>query len=138
MNLKVKQKFQSLEYQREYLFTLLLDAPVDKTNVRFAKNSWSIAQVYYHLYLVEQKIFDDIARRIKNHHTAGKTGMKEKLKANLLKLFLRLPLKYRAPKAVEESLPQKVNLDKLRADWDNLRHAFEIITKCELPRTFAT
>lgn len=127
MNAKVKQKFQSLEYQREYLFTLIDQIPTERANLRFEENSWSLAEVYYHLYLVEQKVFDDVAARIKHYNTAKKTGIKEEIRVSILKILLKLPFKYKAPRVVKESIPKDVNINNLRIDWDNLRQAFELL-----------
>lgn len=127
MNANVKQKFQSLEYQREYLFSLCLGIPTEKTNVQFATKTWSLAQVYYHLYLVERRVFDDISKRLKSYQTAEPSGFKEAYRLQLMKLFLRLPLKFKAPKVVEDDIPESVDLEKLKEDWSNLRQAIELL-----------
>ncbi|MEQ8927403.1 MAG: DinB family protein [Fulvivirga sp.] len=127
MNSKVKEKFQSLEYQKEYLLTLSGDVTEAEANKKFNADQWSLAQTLYHIYLVEQKTFDDISKRIKYNQDAEPVGLKEKFRHSLLKLFLRLPLKFKAPKTVSESIPDQINLNELRSDWSNLRESFRLL-----------
>ena len=127
MNVNIKHKFQSLEYQREYLFTLLRDINSYKANLQLAPDTWSLAQIYYHLYLVEKRVFDDITKRLKSHHLAEPAGLKEGYRLAVLKLFLGLPLKFKAPRAVKDSIPDQVVLDDLNEEWTHLRQAFELL-----------
>ncbi|QSE97976.1 DinB family protein [Fulvivirga lutea] len=127
MNAKVKEKFQSLEYQKEYLLVMTADVSEAQANKKFDEGQWSLAQTLFHLYLVEQKTFEDISKRIKNNQKAENVGIKEKFRHSLLKLFLKLPIKYKAPRTVSEPIPEVVNLEELKSDWANLRESFRLL-----------
>ena len=127
MNSKVKEKFQSLEYQKEYLFSMMSNVTDDQANNNVEPDGWSLAQTLYHLYLVEQKTFEDISKRIKSSFEAKPVSAKEKFRHYLLKLFLRLPIKFKAPRAVSEDIPNNIDIIKLKEEWKNLREAFKLL-----------
>jgi len=135
MNPKVKQKFQALEDQRSLLYKLtdhLTDAQANKK----PKEGWSLAQVYYHIYLIESNTFDYLSHKIKEGADIPKSGIKEWYRSTLLKFFLKLPVKYRAPRRVSEPIPDVVEFNKIKEKWTEVREGMklllEVLTKQQI------
>ena len=50
-----------------------------------------------------------------------KSGLREALKSTLLKLSLKLPIKYRAPKSIADSLPEEIEWNEFLLKWGDTR-----------------
>ncbi len=127
MNAKVKQKFETLEELRKYLYDVTQDLSEEEVNINFEFGKWSIAQLFYHLYLVDKGTFEAVTNRMKlqvNHH---QSGLKEKLRMKLLEFLLSMPLKFKAPKHVSQSIPEEVDFNKLKEDWVDVRQGWQLL-----------
>jgi len=127
MNTKVKQKFETLEELRKYLYDLTQDLSEEELNINFEFGRWSIAQLFYHLYMVDKATFETVTNRMKLQVDHHKSGIKEKLRMKVLKFLLRMPIKYKAPKQVSHSIPEEVEVHKLKEDWINVRQGWQLL-----------
>ncbi len=83
-------------------------------------DKWSALQVVYHLYLSETLSVSYLAKKISSGPHPS-TGMGETLRYLLLKYVLATPLKFKAPRAVGENLPDNLEKIALFKDYDETR-----------------
>ena len=133
MNPKVKQKFQALEEQRSLLYKMTDHLTDDQANIKPKDNGWSLAQVYYHIYLIESNTYDYISYKIKEGAHVPKAGFKEWSRYMLLKISLGLPIKYRAPRKVSEPIPDVVKFNELKESWSEKRESFKLLLEVMSP-----
>lgn len=134
MNPKVKQKFQALEEQRSLLYKMTDHLTDDQANIKPKDNGWSLAQVYYHIYLIESNTFDYLSHKIKEGVEVPKSGFKEWYRSTLLKFFLKLPIKYRAPRRVSEPIPEEVDFKEVKTKWAEVREGMKLLLEVLTPQ----
>ena len=127
MDAKVSQKFQSLEVLRQYLVTIADELTQEQANEIIITDKWTLGQQLYHLYLVEKATFESISSRLKEERRHKKTGFKERYRMFLLKIALGLPLKFKAPPVVADSIPENVDVAKLKTEYENLSAGWELL-----------
>lgn len=84
---------------------------------------WSAGQVLYHCDLVESATFDTITNNLKKDKVSLESDWKSKLRSSVLVMFLKLPLKFKAPKVVSK-VPEKINYDELFKRYKDTTEAF--------------
>lgn len=134
MNSKVKQKFQALEDQRSLLYKITDHLTDDQANMKAQNNGWSLAQIYYHIYLIESNTFDYLSHKLKEEKDIPESGVKEWCRSILLKFLLKLPVKYKAPRKVSEPIPDKVEFDDLKQKWNETREAIKLLLEVLTPQ----
>lgn len=96
---------------------------------------WSIGQICYHLYMSESGTLQYIQKRIKEGKVTKTTGFNNFFNNTLLAIALKVPIKYKAPKAVSE-VPPKVDIKELMHAWEEQNEAFRDTIR-NLPKSLA-
>jgi uncharacterized damage-inducible protein DinB len=79
---------------------------------------WSAAQVMWHLILVEENSLKKLKKKLSYQPTLHKAGINTEVRSFLLKLFLKLPLKWKAPRITgDEHIPGRSNLAEITRRW---------------------
>lgn len=121
MNTKLQQIFDSLETQRNQLFSSLNSLAVEKLNQQ-PTNGWSINQVIAHLITAERLSIMYLHKKIQAINEVENTGLVEELKMIVLILSQRLPFKFKAPKVVVENTKPSTSLHELVKEWAAVRN----------------
>ncbi|HNP20143.1 MAG TPA: DinB family protein [Fulvivirga sp.] len=121
MNSKIKIQFDKLEVLKTKLLDQLTKFNDDQINFKPAPDQWSLGQVMFHLHLVEQRVFEYISNKSQDTASLNETGLKESWRMFLLHLFLKFPIKFKAPKVVADAMPDSINMEQLRIDWQSHR-----------------
>ena len=124
MNPKLEIKYLSLEKSRNRLLDELEGLDDELLNTAPATDKWSINQIVYHLVESEKLTTSYIQSKLQKEETLGASGLSNTIKSLILKLALRSGRKYKAPAAVA-TVPDKVQLHKLRQQWDTNRYKLE-------------
>lgn len=117
------QKIDNLEKERSKLFDDLKSLSGEKLNLQI-KGEWSINQHLYHTWLVETTTESYIKTKTKYPNFLVQMSPIAHLKTFILKLFLNLGFKFKAPKIVN-TFPEKIDLNKLDQSWRESRKSFE-------------
>ena len=117
------QKIIDLEKERSKLFDDLKSLSGEKLNLQI-KGEWSINQHLYHTWLVETTTESYIKTKTKYPDFLVQMSPMAHLKTFILKLFLNLGFKFKAPKIVN-TFPEKIDLNKLDQSWRESRKSFE-------------
>ncbi len=117
------QKIDDLEKERSKLFDDLKSLSGEKLNLQI-KGKWSINQHLYHTWLVETTTESYIKTKTKYPDFLVQMSPIAHLKTFILKLFLNLGFKFKAPKIVN-TFPEKIDLNKLDQSWRESRKSFE-------------
>ena len=120
MNPSLQRLFNTLEVDRQRLLEKVSKLSLEQFN-RAAPGKWSTSQILAHLLTAERLSLQYMNKKILGIHDAGNTGIGEEIKMVLLKISQRLPLKFKAPKAVIENTPLYSSVRELKADWDKER-----------------
>ena len=124
MNNKLALAFKKIEQRRKRLLDDVAKIPEDV--FYFAPSGkWSISQILVHLILAEKLSLQYIKKKSLGISSAGETNFLDDMKYLGLKLSQRLPLKYKAPKVLGESAPEKLPLHDIISRWNNLRSDLE-------------
>ena len=121
MNTKLQQIFDSLENQRNQLFTSLNSLTAEKLN-QPPPSGWSINQVIAHLITAERLSIAYLHKKIQAINEVDNTGLVEELKMIVLILSQRLPFKFKAPKVVVENTKPTTSLQELEKEWTAVRN----------------
>ena len=113
----------SLEQERQDLHTLLQAYSDESLNQAPGPGKWSAVQVMHHLILSEELSLKYLQKKLSFNPTLEKAGWKSQMRKGLLKLYLGLPFKFKAPKGVnDEALPDFVSLADTMARWESARN----------------
>lgn len=125
MKNKLENKLTRLYESRQKLLSKLEKFTSEQLNHQPDNKEWSIAQVLHHLYLVERLSLNYMTEKSSEIDELSRTGFKERWRSFLLKLALKLPLKFKAPSTVKESIPDRVDIEKLKTDWETTYKEFK-------------
>jgi len=117
------QKIDNLEKERSKLFDDLKSLSGEKLNLQI-KGEWSINQHLYHTWLVETTTESYIKTKTKYPDFLVQMSPIAHLKTFILKLFLNLGFKFKAPKIVN-TFPEKIDLNELNQNWALSRKSFK-------------
>lgn len=120
------EKFSSLENIR--LRILYHVTPWDdmQFNAKPSDGKWSVGQVIFHLVQVEQFSVSYVNKKIKYPEALKTTGFGTSLRYSLLKFFLHLPVKYKAPVQVAK-VPENLNKEELLKQWEDTRKEMALL-----------
>ena len=113
---------QDLERHRLTLFDDL--SSLNQAQLNYSKKGWSIKEILYHTWLVEESSEKYIRTKTKFPETILKIKCSTYLRLFLVKLFLQLGLKAKAPMATQ-LFPKEINLKELNNKWATSRRSFD-------------
>lgn len=127
MNPGIKKRFDKLQDQKNVLVDKVQNLDDEKINSKVNGDGGTLGQVYYHLFLVEEGTLRYMADKVKEISAIERAGMKSWYSSVLLKFFLAMPWKYKAPRRVSESIPEQVDIKKVIEDWTQIRDRFNLL-----------
>lgn len=126
MKANIIKKFDEMESGRMRLFQMIQNQGDDILNKKPAPGKWSPIQILHHLILAESGTYQYVKKKTGNPDQLEKSGWREKLNYIILSIFLKAPLKWKAPK-VASDLPEQDSLSHtadlysaLRSEWKQL------------------
>ena len=122
LNTKLQRHFDQLEADRKELLDQLTGVPVEKYHARPDARKWSISQILTHIFVSERLSLAYMKKKSLGIETLENSGPIEAIKLYMLKISQRIPLKYRAPKAVVQNTPEPLALSELKEQWNSLRN----------------
>lgn len=120
MDTSLQKKFDRLENTRSVLLMMVKDVEERKIYHKTTPEKWSIVQTLAHMVDAEQQSVSYMNKKIRASLALPRTGIGSLLKSVFLKVMMRLPLKYRAPKVLRES-PNEQSIHQLEMEWDKVR-----------------
>ncbi len=97
----------------------------ERLNRSPASGHWSAMQVLHHLILVELLALRYVQKKLSFQPKLEKAGLPEWFRLVGLSIYLRTPLKFRAPDAVgEQHLPAFASLEETRRQWQEVHTAW--------------
>lgn len=125
MAANIKKKFEEIEKSRIELFKEIEHLDDESFNWKPGPKKWSIAQVLHHLCIAEENTLNYIYKKTQSPDLLLDAGVKEMFRSQMLRLWLKLPFKYNAPKVVqdvpEHSGPVETinHYNKIRKHWEH-------------------
>jgi uncharacterized damage-inducible protein DinB len=116
MRAKIKKKFDELEIAREKLFLEINEYSNDQLNIQPNPDKWSANQIIFHITSAEKWTLSYIKYKIEKSDKFLKMNINQYFKSALLKLALKGPIKWKAPKEVS-IIPTDLNFEFLKADF---------------------
>jgi len=115
------KKFQTLQKSKNDLLSKVSDLSVAQLNTTQIEGKWSIAQILYHVYLAEKLSLQYMKKKTSDLSQVKTSGLKEAFKSVLLQISLKLPIKFKAPKAIADSLPEEIEWNDFLLSWGDTR-----------------
>jgi hypothetical protein len=134
MNPKIERQFKQLEKLKNMFEQKVKGLSSEKINKKPKGDNWSIGQVYYHLFLVEEGTYKYLTEKTKEINSITDSGLKSWYRTTLLKLFLWFPFKFKAPRTVSDSIPDEIDFDSLMTDWNLLREKISLLLHAQEER----
>jgi hypothetical protein len=121
MIFEIEKAFDAFEELR--ILTLKETDKLSKEQLHFkpSKDSWSITETLHHLYLSELGTYNYMNKKIQGADNLKKSGFKEAWNTFLLKVMLRLPLKFKLPKNAPIVPTGDMSYGDLVEQWNQLR-----------------
>jgi hypothetical protein len=120
MNARLRQAFDKLERQREFLLGHVSQLPAEKYSSS-TNNGWSVSEILIHLVTSERLSVNYMRKKALGIESLKDSGLVEEVKMRLLRLSQRLPFKYKAPTIITDHTPAAIPLSTLTTDWDDVR-----------------
>ena len=120
-----ENSFKIINKDLEGLFGKLSVYNDEELNKKMNKNKWSIAENLYHLWLTEFITIKYIKKKTSYPESLVNVSYFSKCKMKLLELIFFTGIKMKAPKITYDSMPNNIEIKKLRETWINSRKSFE-------------
>ena len=120
-----ENSFKIINKDLEGLFGKLSVYNDEELNKKMNKNKWSIAENLYHLWLTEFITIKYIKKKTSYPESLVKVSYFSKCKMKLLELIFFTGIKMKAPKITYDSMPNNIEIKKLRETWIKSRKSFE-------------
>lgn len=121
MKTSIQQLFDQIELQRQQLLTSLAYLPEPVLSTPPSEKKWSILQILTHLYISEKLSIGYIKKKSLGISELTNAGFWQSFIMVVLKISQRIPVRYKAPKAVLQNTPEAMALSDLIAQWNLLR-----------------
>lgn len=120
MHATLQPLFARLESQRHFYTQWIETTPPEKLHHSPGPEKWSAAQVYYHLWFVDNQVVTALENLVKDEKPGQEQRLKTRFRSWVLNLLLRLPIKFKAPPVVA-SVPLAVPLNQVKQSWEQTR-----------------
>ena len=121
----LKYSFKIINENLEDLFDQLSKYSEDDLNKKINKNKWSIAENLYHVWLSESITAKYIEKKTSYPKSLVHVNFISKIRMKLLEIIFFFDIKMKAPKITYDSMPQNIDIKKLREIWQKSRKSFE-------------
>lgn len=117
-----QSKLDQLNSKLESLTVKLRQYPDEKLNAKPVPDAWSVLQVMQHLMTSEHLSLAYVKKKTSFQQSFKKAGLATKARWAALKISLWLPLKFKAPPAVNaDNFPDKSDLKEIVQQWHENR-----------------
>ena len=120
-----ENSFKIINKDLEGLFGKLSVYTDEDLNKKINKNKWSIAENLYHLWLTELITIKYIKKKTSYPKSLVNVSYFSKFKMKLLELIFFTGVKMKAPKITYDSMPENIEIKKLKETWIKSRKFFE-------------
>ncbi|MCB0568206.1 MAG: DinB family protein [Phaeodactylibacter sp.] len=118
MTPSLTQCLQKMDRDLEELLGQLSAFDNDVLNRRPADGGWSVMQVMHHLMLAEEGSLRYVKKKLSFDPKLQDAGMQSWVRQFLLRFYLGLPLKFKAPKGVgDDVLPERSDFREAAQRW---------------------
>lgn len=118
MNARIQFKIRQLDKDLNDLLNDLKNYSTSQLSAQPEPGAWSVFQVMQHLMIAESKSIGYVKKKTSYPEGLKKAGFPEIFRRTVLKIFLWLPFKYKAPAIVnEDHFKDNVTLDELAKSW---------------------
>ncbi|WP_157600719.1 DinB family protein [Rufibacter sp. DG15C] len=124
MQTALQAKFDRLEQQRQAYTSQLNSLTPAQQAKKPAEDQWSAAQLYYHLWKVEQVVIQSIKDNMASDRKRRPISFNTRWRSFLLNMFLILPTKLKVPKVIGE-MPETVNPMEVEKNWQDTRNTLQ-------------
>lgn len=122
------KRYQKVKKIRKWMLQKAKSNSTDLDIVK-ADEKWSVNQLIYHLYIIEQSVLDYINyKKEKGELKKHKANFSTFWRSLLLKIALKLPLKFKVPKKVAD-FPNEIDFNQTEAAWENTQKEMEEFLK---------
>lgn len=124
MSKQLAKKYEDIEDVKNQFLQKVANIPDDLFNQKPDDGSWSLAQVFYHIYFVEFGTITTINKNLKADKVKLNAGISNVFRSLLLKIILKSPFKFKAPKVVSE-VPAQISFQEIKEMFDKNTQAFK-------------
>lgn len=118
----VQQRLERLNVSTLSYVDQLAAYSTEQLNAKPSSNTWSVAQNLFHLMLSEQLSLAYCAKKLSYEPKLASASFLSRPKEALINLYLKLPVKFDAPKAVATpAFPAEGELQQIRIQWQAQR-----------------
>ena len=121
MNPILKFHFDKIEAQKADILHAISHLTEQERNTPPRPGKWSVNQIIAHLITAEKMTLAYMQKKVLAIDTTKNAGLIDELKMIVLYLSQRLPIKFKAPKAVVEHTQTYTSLEYLEQDWVKVR-----------------
>ena len=120
-----ENSFKIINNDLEVLFEKLSVYSNEDLNKKINKDKWSIAENLYHVWLSEFITINYIKKKTSYPEALVNVSFVSKFRMKLLELIFFTGIKMKAPKITYDSIPQNIEIKKLKETWVKSRKSFE-------------
>jgi len=124
MNTELQNAFQNAEKIRMELIQHMSKFSDEQLNKKPSASAWSAMQTAYHLITAESFSLSYLQKKIQAKEQVKPAGIAHAFRSALLKIFLLLPFKFKAPKIVEQ-VPDFKSFAEMKKDWADTRKGMQ-------------
>jgi len=133
MHSSLRPIFDTLQKSMIELLEEIKDQPDSVLNVVPEAGGWSVLQVVYHIVLVEEASLRYVKKKLSFGDKIPKAGIKGYFRSVYLKSMYYIPVKVKAPAAVNEnSMPDEIRFWEVMKKWKDNRAELKLFLD-ELP-----
>ncbi len=120
---RTRRRFDRCDQLLEEMFRKLDQLPEEKLHERPAPDKWSVMETLQHLYVSESLSLRYLHKKLGNNAPLGPATWLTRLRTFLLnRVYLRLPIPYRAPAVVaEDQFDPELDYPSLKERWRAVR-----------------
>ncbi|MCB9032334.1 MAG: DinB family protein [Chitinophagales bacterium] len=127
------QQYNKIQTVKQWYIDSIKDLSETQFQDKKDEKTWSIAEVCYHMYLVENGTIKLINKNLKEQKVNNKSTLENWIKNKLTILVLQLGIKFKAPKIVSE-FPSNITQEEIITLFQQNTNDFTSILET-LPKT---
>jgi len=121
MKEKTRLLFDRLEARRGRIIVRYSRLSAEQLQFKPDPDQWNLLQVMRHLVTAEQQSVKLIRRNLVRHENFVRSGWGASTRHLILKIALRLPLKFKAPK-IAEVKEESPDFEQMKSEWESVRN----------------
>lgn len=131
MSAELVKKYNEIEVVKNRFLQKVYSITDEQLNKIPSSGGWSLGQTLYHCAFAESGTILVVKNNLAEKKVSENSDITSVLRNILLIIFLKLPIKFKAPKQVSK-VPESITMDELKEYFDKNTFEFEKILK-DLP-----